>query len=596
MTATVGVSAGIDHADSLMLIERHTEVLDLLASGATLTNVLTAVAIALEDLIPGSRCSVLLLDPSTRRLHHGAAPRLPSRYMSEIDGVTIGPDVGSCGTAAHLRTPIIAEDIRFDSRWVAFRELAAAHGLRSCWSQPIFGRSGAVLGTFAVYHLEPHVPMGRELRLVGRFVHLSGVAIEHAGLFGALADSEERFRRAFEDNAVGMALTDLHGTLTKVNKALRVMLVCNESELLDRRLTELVHPDDRTAAAVALCIPARPGAQGSGHDGVHSIEFEARLEASDGHLVVVAATVSAVRGADGRPAGLCVNLLDVTQRRAAQAERLARREAEAARRTAEAASRAKSDFLAALSHEIRTPLQAVTGFTELLQNLDLSAERRRLALHHIEGAAGHILALVDDVLDIAKIEAGALTLQNEVVDVAVLVDEVVELLRPLAAKRSVMLRTEPTDRVGAPDAAGDAADRVCADRRRLRQVLINLVNNGLVYNHSGGWVRVTVTTTDGTTVEVTDSGPGISNELQERLFQPFDRLGAEIGGEPGAGLGLALSRALTEAMGGHLTLRGGPGGGTTASVSLPGIRCSAGSAGTAGTAGTADPAVVPIRS
>ncbi len=555
-----GVSAGIDHADSLTLIERHTEVLDLLASGATLAEVLTEVAAALEELIPGSRCSVLLLDPVTGTLNHGAAPHLPAEYMAAIDGVAIGPNAGSCGTCAHLRTPIIASDITSDPRWVAFRILAAEHGLRSCWSQPIFGRNGSVLGTFAVYHAEPHVPDDRELLLVGRFVHLSSVAIEHAGLFGALVESEERFRRAFEDNAVGMALTDLRGVLTKVNMALLIMLGLGEFDLLGRSLVDLVHPEDRVAAAAALQMSSLGDAD--------SVEFEARFAAADDRSVIVAVTVSAVQGADGRPLRWCVNLLDVTQRRAAQAERQARREAEAAQRTAEAASRAKSDFLAALSHEIRTPLQAVTGFTELLQNLDLSPERRRRALQHIEGAAGHILALVDDVLDIAKIEAGAMHLQIERVDLAGLVGEVVELLQPLADQRSIALRVEPATTSDGP---------VHADRRRLRQVLINVINNGLLYNHPGGWVRVKVDISDDAVVEVSDSGPGIADELRDRLFLPFDRLGAEIGGEPGAGLGLALSRALTEAMSGRLMLRGTAGGGTTAVVTLPAARRATGS-------------------
>lgn len=560
--APTRVDLAIDHADSLTLLERHTEVLDLLASGASLPEVLTAVTMALDDFIPHSRCSVLLLDPDTRTLHHGAAPHLPTAYLQAIDGVVIGPAVGSCGAAAHLRTQVIARDISTDARWLDFRHLAADHGLRSCWSQPILGRAGAVLGTFAVYHLVPHLPDDREVRLVGRFVHLAGVAIEHAGLFGALIESEERFRRAFEDNAVGMALTDLQGRMVKVNPALAVMTGRDSAELIGAALTDQLHPDDAAAASSALSGPLLRGS-------VEGAEFEARMTGGDGRTIIVAATVSVVQSAGGDPARLCVNLLDVTQHRAAQAERQARREAEAAQRTAEEASRAKSDFLAALGHEIRTPLQAVTGFTELLRNLDLSAERRRLALGHIQDAAAHILSLVDDVLDIAKIEAGALPMHLAVVDVTALVREVTDLLQPLAEQRSIRLTLAGSAGGSPGDPPKIRPTAVPADRRRLRQVLINIVNNGLLYNHPGGWVQVSIRAGENVAIQVTDSGPGIAEELRERLFLPFDRLGAEIGGEPGAGLGLALSRSLTEAMGGRLTLVGSPDGGTTARIVLP---------------------------
>ncbi|MDN5932080.1 MAG: GAF domain-containing protein, partial [Pseudonocardia sp.] len=218
----------LDHADSLELLHRQTTVLELISGGATLREMLTAVTEALEELIPSSRCSVLLLDTRLGALHHGAAPSLPVTYSAAIDGMRVGPLAGSCGTAAHLDAEVVAEDIGTDPRWAGYRELAWPHGLRACWSSPIRGRqvagAPAVLGTFAVYHDVPHRPSERERRLVERFTHLASVAIEHARLYGALADSEERFRRAFEDNAIGMALTGLDGRFGRVNRALRDML------------------------------------------------------------------------------------------------------------------------------------------------------------------------------------------------------------------------------------------------------------------------------------------------------------------------------------------------------------------------------------
>jgi signal transduction histidine kinase len=276
-----------------------------------------------------------------------------------------------------------------------------------------------------------------------------------------------------------------------------------------------------------------------------------------------------VHGADGVPVNLSVSLLDITQRRAAERDRRARLEAEVARATAEAASRAKSEFVTALNHELRTPLQAITGFTELLRTLDLPPDRRRAALEHIDAATGHVLSMADDLLDIAKIEADALPVSVEPVELGGLLEEVLALLASLAAEHDVTLRL--------PVLAGCGA--VTADRRRLRQVLINLVTNAVRYNRAGGWVEVTAADfSPGTgpdcgsgavTVAVRDSGRGIPAEMMSRLFTPFDRLGAERSAEPGAGLGLVVARALTEAMGGTLQLCNAAGEGTTAEVTLP---------------------------
>ncbi|MFE0019437.1 ATP-binding protein [Amycolatopsis sp. NPDC059021] len=543
------VESAFDHADSLLLLERETRVLDLLASGAELGDVLGAVTEALNELLPYSRCSILLLDSTRATLHHGAASGLPAHYVEAIDGLSIGPEAGSCGTSAYHGIQVVVEDIATDRRWDDYRALAELAGLRSCWSQPVLGRDGGVLGTFAVYHTEPHLPPEREVRLVEQFTHLASVAIEHARLFGALAESEERFRRAFEDNAVGMALVGLDRRFTRVNRALRHMLGLSEVDLLGVELGAVLRPDlvEHTADILTDLV-----------DGdADNVQFETVCVGSGGAEIVAAATASIVRRADGEKMYLSLNLLDITQRRAADRERRARREAEVARHAAEESNRAKSEFLTSLSHELRTPMQAITGFAELLRRLDLPAERRQSALHHITEASDHILALVDDVLDVAKIEAGALEVRPEPLELRQLVGEVVALLEPLSHHR-ISLRVEGPER------------RISADRRRLRQVLINLVTNAIRHNEPDGWVLVeTAETADGALIRVTDSGPGISPELLERLFVPFQRLDAEARGVPGAGLGLVLARGLTEAMGGTLRLTSTPGTGTSVEVALP---------------------------
>jgi PAS domain S-box-containing protein len=543
-------SFDLDRADSLCLLRRQTSVLELIATGTPLAEVLNCVVVALEELIEGSRCSILLLDQATATLHHGAAPSLPAAYSDRIDGLLVGPQEGSCGAAAYLGTPVVAADIRSDVRWQRFRDVATPHGMRSCWSSPIQGRTG-IVGTFAVYHDHPHHPPLRERRLVDRFTHLASVAIDHAGLFGALAESEDRFRRAFEDNAVGMVLAGVDGRMVRVNRALRDMLGRTEPQLLGCALDEVVRPTAGTAGQLERLARDRAG----------SVHYEATARHTDGRTIDLAVAASVVSGADGVPVNLSVNLLDITQRRAAERERRARLEAEVARAAAEAASRAKSEFVAALNHELRTPLQAITGFTELLRTLDLPPDRRQAALEHIGAATEHVLSMADDLLDIAKIEADALPIRVEPVELCGLLDEVLALLAPLAVEHNVILRPAVY--------AGPGAVR--ADRRRLRQVLINLVTNGVRYNCAGGWVEVGVKDSGASTVTVAvrDSGRGIPAEMMSRLFTPFDRLGAECSAEPGAGLGLVVARALTEAMGGTLEIRSAAEVGTTAELTLP---------------------------
>ncbi|TAM91406.1 MAG: PAS domain S-box protein, partial [Jatrophihabitans sp.] len=543
-----------DQRDAADLLACQNRVLELVSRGASRTVLLDCITRGLERLIPGSRCSVLVMDRGNDALRHGSAPSLPASYLAAIDGLVPGPEAGSCGSAAYLGEPVVAVDIDTDRRWDSYRASAAAAGLRACWSTPIRGAAGAVVGTFAVYHDVPHSPSGREQRVVEQLSYLAGVAIEHAAMFRALSESEERFRRAFEDNAIAMALVDAAGRFTRVNDALVRLTGVPAERLADVTLADVVAPGER--ARLQACIDqVRFGRE-------RSRLLESRIRRPADQDAIVSLTMSLVRGAEDEPVQLSVNMLDVTERIAAQEERRARHEAELARRGAEAASRAKSQFLSAMSHEMRTPLQAITGFVELLTTLPLDATRRDEALRHINAGARHLLELVDDSLDLARIEAGALPLTLRDLPVATAVGEVLDLLAPLAGQHAVHLVAEPIDAWAV------------ADDRRLRQVLINLVSNAISYGGSGGSVTVAAGR-DGDLVRitVTDHGPGIAADLGERLFEPFfvpesrrdrraDPEGRAAPGAGGIGLGLMLARGLSEVMGGRLELSAADGGGT----------------------------------
>ncbi|WP_019875802.1 ATP-binding protein [Sporichthya polymorpha] len=234
-------------------------------------------------------------------------------------------------------------------------------------------------------------------------------------------------------------------------------------------------------------------------------------------------------------------------------------EAQAARVAAEEANQAKSEFLSRMSHELRTPLNAVLGFAQLLE-MDLP-EGEKESARQIRRAGAHLLDLINEVLDISRIEAGQLTLSLEPVRVSDVVGEVVELMAPLAADHGVALDVSAVVR---------GSGYVLADRQRTKQIVLNLVSNAVKYNRPGGFVVVRCHAGDPTTaIEVTDNGVGIAAEDLVRLFTPFERLGATNSEIEGTGVGLALSQRLASAMEGRIEVESERGAGSTFRLVLP---------------------------
>ncbi len=196
-----------DHSASLLAGQNR--VLRLLAEGKPLAVILAALCHALEEVMSGSACSVLLLDAPNGQLRHVAAPSLPAGYVAAIDGVRIGPMVGSCGTAAFLQQPVAACDISTDPRWADWQLLATVYSLRACWSVPIFNReSGEVLGTFAVYYQEPRSPSANDLDLVVQVGDLAGVAILHERERAALLQAKEAAEAANQAKSAFLAMAN----------------------------------------------------------------------------------------------------------------------------------------------------------------------------------------------------------------------------------------------------------------------------------------------------------------------------------------------------------------------------------------------------
>ena len=288
-------------------------------------------------------------------------------------------------------------------------------------------------------------------------------------------------------------------------------------------------------------------------DGRVSWQGEVGMRRTDGRELVTMSNLGVVHDGRGEVHRLFHVFSDIT------AEIARQKELQKAKEAAERANEAKSAFLSRMSHELRTPLNAVLGFAQLLELRGALPPQSQEYVRHILRAGKHLLELIGEVLDLAKVEAGRIGISPEHVDLLALVRESLDLLAPVASQRGVTL--EPLQ--GEPT-------YVVADRTRLKQVLANLLSNAIKYNRPHGWVRVEMGERGGeVSVTVRDSGRGLTDEQQTRLFEPFERFGAEELGIEGTGIGLAISKRLVELMQGRIEVESIAGVGSAFTVMLP---------------------------
>ena len=229
--------------------EGQREILESIAMGKPLPEVLEQIVLLIERQGDGMLCSILLLDRESGRVHHGAAPHLPHEFNQQIDGAPIGPQEGSCGAAAYLRRSVIIDDIASHPNWVNYRHLALPYGLRSCWSTPILSAHRAeVLGTFAMYYKEPRTPSARERHWVDRAAYLASIAISRDLAEKTARRADARYRQIVDTAYEGVWLLDAEGRTLFVNGRTARMLGHEPDELLGRPMTDFVEESGRAAA------------------------------------------------------------------------------------------------------------------------------------------------------------------------------------------------------------------------------------------------------------------------------------------------------------------------------------------------------------
>ena len=292
-----------DRKRAEMLLSGEKRLLERIARGESRALILDDLCRLVEELAGGSVSSILLLDAKTRQLRHGAAPSLPASYSKAIDGIVIGPSVGSCGTAAHRAEPVIVADIATDPLWADFRDLALSHGLRACWSSPIVSSAGEVLGTFATYYRQPRSPTPEERNVIERFTQVASIALERE-------QAEEGLRRQanmLEQTHDAILVWWLPGTILYWNRGAERLYGFSRSEAIGRTSHDLLRTEHPMPAERFETLIER--------DGTWTGELTHR--ARDGRRVVVDSRHVLVREGDGRKLVLETNR-DITDRKRAE--------------------------------------------------------------------------------------------------------------------------------------------------------------------------------------------------------------------------------------------------------------------------------------
>jgi PAS domain S-box-containing protein len=504
-----------------------------------LATVLQAVLERAMRLLAVSHGELAIYDAAAEELEIVASHNMGRK---DTTGTRMKLGEGAMGHAARTREPLLIPNYR---EWSGRSAQYATVEFTAVMVAPLLIGENLV-GAMAFMDKNPVRRFGDEdLRLLNLFAPQAAIAIENARLFTAAQQQRQYFQELVENNPVAIATLDLAENVVSCNPAFEKMYGYTQAEVVGRKLDDLITTEATRQEAMAYTQQALSQ---------KSVKMMSQRRRKDGTLVDIEGLgVSVV--VDGRPVGAMALYHDIT-------------ELLLARRAAEEASRAKSHFLASVSHELRTPLNAIIGYSELLQEEieDLGVGQLGADLGRIEASGRLLLALINDILDLSKIEAGKMEIYCEDFALGPLLDQVTSTVGPLVERRANRLVVE----------GGAGAGSMHADRTKVMQMLLNLLSNASKFTEAGTITlsvrRDGANGADTVLFEVRDTGIGMTSEQIGRLFQAFSQAEASTASRyGGTGLGLAITRRFSELMGGDVRVESTPGAGSTFTLTLPAV-------------------------
>ena len=538
-----------DHKQGEVLRVGEKRLLEMIATGGALEDILNALSLMIEEQRSGTLASVLLLNPDGVHLDFVAGPSLPDEWRQQMAKLPIGPCAGSCGTAAFRGSPVIVSDIKTDPLWEVPEHRASAlkHGLRTSWSNPVLSSKGKVLGTFCIYYREPRSPSSQDLELIEFATHFVRIAIERDRAEEALRRNEQRLRDVI-DTIPTITWSVLPNGLNDFTSRywLEYTGVSTDDSLGDGWKTAF-HPADiaehvdKWAASLATGKPFENEARVQRADGEYRWFLHRAVPLRDGHGTIVKWYGTAV---------------DIEDRKRAEEERLRLRQLEGDLAHINRVSM-MGELAASLAHDIKQPL---TGAVMSADACVRWLHRDPPDMTEAYEAASRIVSNVTRAAEIidrvqALFKRGAP--ERELVDVNDIAREMIALLRHTANRNSISIRTELD--AGLPATA--------ADRVQLQQVLMNLMLNGIeAMKDAGGELILTSSRSEEghILISVSDSGIGLPAHEAERIYEAFFTTKPQ-----GTGMGLSISRRIIESHGGRLWASNNTGRGTTFQFSLP---------------------------